>query len=104
MNELDFSKLLENNGRVAVYFADHSEATEFLEAIEPLGKSFRFGDHWGIYGDQTAYAPYLGRTENMTFESISHFRNKGFKIIPYSDLVDSSDLVESDREIEWLFT
>ena len=105
---LDFSKVLEI-GRCAISCDTEEEAIHLLAAMKQ-----QYPSHcqtwefpivsWGRY-NPIAYSPYLDEEHgSMCYCSVSHYRQAGFTILPFRELLwNSPEIMIDEADFKALF-
>lgn len=106
---LDFSPLLAEGKRFAVYCETEEEALIFLRCYRELYpercNTWKDDDtHFGRY-DKHCYRPNLNMPAGygLKYCSYEYYEDEGFTIIPFSDLVVLPDIEESELSVDALF-
>lgn len=106
--ELDFSPLLVKGQRFAVHCETKADAENFLACLrasypERCG-NWRVGEtHFGRYST-TCYSPCLnmGEYDTLKYCSKGFYVDEGYTIIPYADLIVTSEIEESEQSLDFL--
>ena len=106
--ELDFSVLLDPRFEFAVHCSTDAQALHFIREIRrqyPKNAWDHEDTRWNYDDDgKIAYSPYLNRGKRMTWDSLSHYVNRGFMIIEFEDLIPfEPEIIESEHPIASLF-
>ena len=106
---IDFTPLMADGKRFAVYIQTEEDAYEFLKQYkESFPHKFRgwsLADiHFDAY-ERICYRPNLNMPDPITLKycSYQYYEENGFTIIPFEDLIVHSEILESDCEISTLF-
>lgn len=107
--EIDFSPLLQEGERFAVYCKTEDDAKHFLQCLRQAYprkcRTWDEGDtRWGSYA-KMCYRPNLNLPDEYTLKycSYEHYEDEGFVIIPYEDLL-IVDIEESEQQIDLLLS
>lgn len=104
--ELDLSALLNPDFDFAVHCSTDAQALHFIQEVRrqyPRNAWDHNDTRWHDEGG-VAYSPYINRGKRMTWESVSHYVNRGFVIIEFEDLIPiEQEIVESEYSIDVLF-
>lgn len=105
--ELDFSMLLHPAFDFAVHCSTDAQALHFIKEVRrqyPKNSWYHDDTRWKSNDGKIAYAPYINRGRRMTWDSVSHYSNRGFVIVEFEDLIPfEQEITESECSLDILF-
>ena len=106
---IDYTPLFEKGKNFAVHCETEEEAEHFIARMicdhSERSSSWTLGEtRYERYRENTCYNPRLNTSSNgMSYCSLRYYKENGFTIIPFRDLLISYvDIIESDQSIELL--
>lgn len=103
--ELDFSALLNPDFDFAVHCSTDAQALHFIQEVRRQYPRNAWDHNITGWYDEVGvtYAPYINRGKRMTWDSVSHYVNRGFVIVEFEELIPiEQEIVESECSIDVL--